>query len=655
MSRKMSPARHQLGFLRTPLTAGEMQVLEFFDRLLPPPWEIYIQPHLNGLRPDFVLLHPQVGIAVFEVKDWDLNRMEYWTPPDDPLSLWARSPQGKDFRISAKDHPLHKVLQYKQELLYLYCPRLGSMVVEQLGVHAVVTAGVIMPAMTTAQAQRLFQPLLLHLNLLGRSAPYHPIAGSDALQRDALGTVFPWAQQQRSKYMTPDLAQDLRSWLIEPDFAFTQREPLELDSHQRELVQNPRGTRYRRLKGPAGSGKSLVLAARAAHLTAEGREVLVVTYNMTLWHYLRDLAVRYPVPGRRLSDATTWCHFHEWCKRVCFAAGMDDAYRVLWRDYFQSAPALDKATPLLVPPSPGDRSDLRLRKVLDKQLPTLAAEAIHKFGRQLPRYHAILVDEGQDFNLEWWNLLRQVLHEDGEMLLVADETQDLYDRAKYWTKERMTDAGFSGPWAKLELTYRVPPSVVPHLKRFVQAYLPADRANLPMSAQGELDLYPAKLHWLQVAPSQVVATCVEQVIKLPIFAEPDLLSFSDITLLVESHEIGKQCVERLHSKGINCAHVFDRRNKRAFFMGDARIKVSTIHSFKGWETRALVVQVGRADTPRALAAVYVALSRLKRHPQRSFLVVVCSAPELETYGRTWPHLRTATAQPGGFTKEDLPS
>ena len=33
---------------------------------------------LNGLRPDFVLLHPRNGIAVFEAKDWDLDAMDYF-------------------------------------------------------------------------------------------------------------------------------------------------------------------------------------------------------------------------------------------------------------------------------------------------------------------------------------------------------------------------------------------------------------------------------------------------------------------------------------------------------------------------------------------------------------------------------------------------
>lgn len=76
-NRFISPPLNQLASLRTPLTTGERQVLYFFDEHLAPEWEIYIQPHLNGLRPDFVLLNPEVGIAVFEVKDWNLDALNY--------------------------------------------------------------------------------------------------------------------------------------------------------------------------------------------------------------------------------------------------------------------------------------------------------------------------------------------------------------------------------------------------------------------------------------------------------------------------------------------------------------------------------------------------------------------------------------------------
>ena len=77
MARIISPPADQIDNLRQPLTPGERMVFEFFDTHLAREWEIYLQPHLNGLRPDFVLMNPHAGIAVFEVKDWNLDAMEY--------------------------------------------------------------------------------------------------------------------------------------------------------------------------------------------------------------------------------------------------------------------------------------------------------------------------------------------------------------------------------------------------------------------------------------------------------------------------------------------------------------------------------------------------------------------------------------------------
>ena len=68
MSRFIQPPKDQHDRLRRPLTNGEKLAFEFFDKCLNKNWEIYIEPHLNGLRPDFVLLHPKAGIAVFKNK-----------------------------------------------------------------------------------------------------------------------------------------------------------------------------------------------------------------------------------------------------------------------------------------------------------------------------------------------------------------------------------------------------------------------------------------------------------------------------------------------------------------------------------------------------------------------------------------------------------
>ena len=77
--RIIDPPEDQWDLLCPQLTPGESEVAKLFHYKLPLEWEIYIQPYLNGLRPDFVLLNPYAGIAVFEIKDWNLKTLQYST------------------------------------------------------------------------------------------------------------------------------------------------------------------------------------------------------------------------------------------------------------------------------------------------------------------------------------------------------------------------------------------------------------------------------------------------------------------------------------------------------------------------------------------------------------------------------------------------
>jgi len=68
--REMSPTLAEIEDLSTPLNVGELKVLNFFNKHLDVKWEIYTRPPpLNGISPTFVLLHPEKGIAVFDVKN----------------------------------------------------------------------------------------------------------------------------------------------------------------------------------------------------------------------------------------------------------------------------------------------------------------------------------------------------------------------------------------------------------------------------------------------------------------------------------------------------------------------------------------------------------------------------------------------------------
>ncbi|OPY14050.1 MAG: UvrD/REP helicase [Syntrophus sp. PtaB.Bin001] len=578
----VSPPINELHLLRQPLTEGERLVFDLFHDHLPPGWEIYVQPHLNGLRPDFVLLHPSVGIAVFEVKDWDLDAMDYWVekrPCKSPI-LRAKK-DGKPFPIQSQN-PVEKIHRYKQEIQELYCPRLN-----QRAGFVVITAGIIFPFAKGERVKALLSPCLDHRGM-SQYPQYYPVSGMEPIRAGRLESVFPESVRRGSTYMSEELAKDMKNWLIEPDFSSSQRRPLELDRNQLSLVSTRTASGYRRIKGPAGTGKSLILAARAAELLGKGKKVLVVTYNITLLHYLMDLAVRWPASSGKTRKDITWLNFHYWCKRVCQESDHEEEYRTLWRDHFANHNSMESDLSSI--------DDDDVKDVLSNKLPNLVSSIIDEDEDGIiPRFDAVLVDERQDFLPSWWNVLRKVCREGGEMLLVADATQDIYGRAKSWTDEAMIGAGFrGGRWVELKSNYRLPPKALTFVRAFAERFLPMDMVDLPESAQGDLDIYPCILKWVQTRSDRALEVCKQELLAMAPNADPELLAIPDITFLCESQKFGRKLVAELGGKGLKAVHTFGqnkhdtRRRKIGFYMGDSRIKATTLYSFKGWESIALV-------------------------------------------------------------------
>ena len=406
------------------------------------------------------------------------------------------------------------------------------------------------------------------------------------------------------------------------------------DLQQREIITNQRQVRYRRVKGPAGSGKSLALAARAAVLAREGKRVLICTFNITLRNYLRYLVsmhARY-LASRHLSDPQIimqnimrqidYLHFHAWCKRVCILADREDEYYQLWRIYDQEDEVINYRVAELV------------SRIYDDPL----------VNAVLPRYDAILVDEGQDYRLPWWQALRKAVTPAGEMLLVADKTQDIYKTALVWTEKPMPGAGFHGDWMRLKTSYRLPAKIIPILQEFANQFPSNEEADIPIPQQRKPNLDPVILQWVQVSPEQPmgvhVNVCVEEVECLLNDA-----TIPNITFL-SGNKIGVAFVKEFKKRGVSVLNTFaedneedyqekdkdSRRKKLAFFQGNAKVRATTLHSFKGWETRHLVIHVSRIKSSTDRALLYTALTRLKKHPNGSMLTIVSSCSDLRDFG-----------------------
>lgn len=625
MLRTVHPPRDQLHKLRQPMTRGEKMVFDLLDHQLDAAWEIYVQPHLNGLRPDFVLLNPNVGIAVIEVKDWSLDAMRYYVKRHQSglPELYAER-DGKSFAV---ENPFTKVKLYKDAIFNVYCPRLN-----QKAGYGAICPVVLFPFADRRRLLKL-QEAFLSPRALGQRHHWFPVGGRDEMSAAGIEEFLPLLDRGNQKVMTPALADDLRGWLVEPDCASVQRKPLELDRNQRTLAESRTSSGYRRIKGPAGSGKSLVLAARAAHLASAGSSVLIVTFNLTLWHYLRDLIAR-GATRAGWTENITFVHFHEWCKRVCDQKATRDDYAKIIAPIAKIASDND-----LDAQEKKRRISVISGPILDEAIPRLALKAAQA---DTEKYDAILVDEGQDFLPLWWNALRGILKPGGEMVLVADTTQDVYGKAARWTDEAMSGAGFTGGWAQLRLGYRVPSSAMLLVRDFADEFLPEGTRDLPEPAQGSLELGETAVRWITCHEPDAVKSCVDAILAMHRQTGQRGLANSDIVFLCDSIDHGRAVIDQLstyNSFRVNVAHTYahekgeETRRKMAFWLGDARMKATTFHSFKGWESRLLVVYIAHMGTPESRAAIYAALTRLKRSEHGSHLTVVCSAPELSSFGR----------------------
>lgn len=139
---------------------------------------------------------------------------------------------------------------------------------------------------------------------------------------------------------------------------------------------------------------------------------------------------------------------------------------------------------------------------------------------------------------------------------------------------------------------------------------------------------------------------------------------ADITVLIGKKH-GQSLVKPLDRAHVPVLPTFapdediSRRQQRAFCQGAAQIKATTVHSFKGWEARHLVVFVERAQRAEERALIDTGLTRLRRHRAGSALTVVNCCSELSSYGQTWPEFiaidktcQSAVTNPGKAESND---
>lgn len=152
-------------------------------------------------------------------------------------------------------------------------------------------------------------------------------------------------------------------------------------------------------RGFAGTGKTQLLMERARRYASEGASVLVLCYNQPLAQHLAGWASMVSTGG---GGSITVRYFHALCEEYAAKAGLEYAAP---EEGSVEEPVMFYET---VAP-----------RLLERSLETVA-----------DRFDCVLVDEGQDFKSEWFDVAMKLLDPDGRDIfnIYYDEQQNIYGK-----------------------------------------------------------------------------------------------------------------------------------------------------------------------------------------------------------------------------------
>jgi hypothetical protein len=299
--------------------------------------------------------------------------------------------------------------------------------------------------------------------------------------------------------------------------------PQTLDLPQEQVVKSfahlpdgyqalPRDLDTRLVRGVVGSGKSLILLHRAKFLSQiyPDWRILVVTYNRSLADFLRNRLKDLPGETGKIEIS----NFHAWARTLLYDRGLwppndfkpwerrkllirlaqrnsGSNWMVAEPDYFleeldwirdqgftdwdqyAKAQRLGRGRPL----QEGQRrqvwdllqsfrQQVKAGSLLDwSEIPLLILGAVQSGVLSVARYHAILVDEAQDFAPSWFMVLQRLLKPETNMLfMAADAAQKIYRRSLSWralgidvtgNRSRVLNRSYRNTYEILRLAYRL--------------------------------------------------------------------------------------------------------------------------------------------------------------------------------------------------------
>lgn len=391
-----------------------------------------------------------------------------------------------------------------------------------------------------------------------------------------------------------------------------------LSKRQEQIV---RSTNQKiRIKGVAGCGKTQIVANRAVeqHLRT-GEKVLILTFNISLLQYIRMRISQVPAD---------------------FAMNMFEI--ASYHQFFKSKANQYANKKLNL--SDWDKPDF-----------------FEPYKEEITKYRTILIDEVQDFKTEWIDsITTYFLKENGSISVFGDGEQNIYGRTLEKETKMPTVHGFTGRWGEISerVTMRIlNKQIVKLAYNFSTTF--EDIENKPMVLQDSISFEDYHIKYWNLGNGKNADNIAKNIVWI---ISHFSLKTKDVAVLGESinllrdvessyslytnektminfetkkqySDICNQTVKTPIGTIINIGPTGIKRDledirravKTHFTTNCNEIKMSTIHSFKGWEAESIIlllqpindlfseeqVDYGILERENMPALIYTALTRAK--------------------------------------------
>lgn len=541
------------------MTEAFARVYEQFAAQLGNNDSIFIKPMMEGDNPDLVIVRPFKGVLIVKVFEDLTDLYDYQS---DGLHVFG----GSEVLIAS---PIHTVRGYKDNLRKLYSKRLVKRNITDNSAYYTIKCAVVFTQCTENEANSF-------CNAVYSSLPKSDKKCISILGKDSFSDVNIWTKVDLHMSNHPfnmDTCNEIIGIMSSDWHSYREGiQGLRLSVRQKELVESKPNDRHK-IKGVAGSGKTQVLASRAVHSHLRtGKKVLILTFNITLCNYIRYRIGQIPADF-------LWNNFQI----------------MTYHSFFTSqAKNLDL------------KLDLASYDILD-----FFAQA----GDRLPKYSAILIDEVQDYHTVWMEILQSYFLEDGgEFIVFGDTKQNIYKRPLDEQK-LVSVPGITGRWNELKRCFRVNNIGLLDLAIDFQKTFMAELPQDEVEAKPEIDY--SKISYVNLGGNatdeMIYETCRTQLdnfdadIDRSVVLSQTCEILRDIEYLFRTKggvKTSSMCetVEVYNKlKSDNKDNIIEeldtvRENKKHHFtMLSPGLKLSTIHSYKGWEAETVILFIQPID------------------------------------------------------------